>query len=95
MEPGGHREMVDERFRGERGTHVRRRGRRVPKPDHVRRRVRAHVVGLETVERHDDDHRMFRGGAQQRASDGNRDDRQRIAVTAGHGRFARFAAVGR
>jgi len=57
---GGHGEVIDERLRGERTAHVRRRGGRVPEPGHVRRHVGPDVIGPETVERHDHDHRVSR-----------------------------------
>jgi len=74
MQPGGHGEVVDERLRGKRGAHVRRRGGRVPEPGQVRRRVGPDVVGAETVERQHDRRRVSRDRRRQRHRQRHRDN---------------------
>lgn len=105
---GSHREVVDERLRGEHAAHVRRRRGRRPKPGEGRRHVGLHVVGSETVERHDHHDRVSadrrdRGRGEQAAQDRQeRDDQHRAghARNLGRGELkqkydgAAFAAVG-
>jgi len=62
IQSGGHGEVVDERLRGERAAHVRRRGGRVPELGHVRRHVGLDIIGTETVERYDHRHRVSLDG---------------------------------
>lgn len=74
VQPGGDREVIDERLGGEHRTHVRRRGGRVPEPDQVGRQVGPEVVDAEPVERQDQQERMSRDrdrgcGAQREARD--------------------------
>lgn len=76
IEARSHGEVVDERLRGEHVAQVRWRGGRFAESYQVRRRVGPHVVGVEAVERHHQEHRVSSRGRLGRGQ-GRRDHAQR------------------